>query len=95
MASSRKSIQESLRWPNVFAQPEAAQSLVANRGWQLVLLDLKKLHEDASYKIVHEIRPTPDGQAEQNFQRGQVAMLERLLEFEEELKEWLENRKQT
>jgi hypothetical protein len=42
---------------------------------------------------VHEIKPTPEGQAEQNFQRGQVAILERLLEFEEEMKEWQQSHK--
>jgi len=29
-----------------------------------------------------------DGEARQNFERGQVAVLERLLEFEQELADW-------
>ena len=96
MTRSRKAelTQESLRWPNAFRDVEASASLVGQRGWLNLLADLRQLHAELNYKIVHELKPTREGEAEQNFQRGQVAILERLLEFEEELKEWRESHKQ-
>ena len=96
MVNRRKageSIPESLRWPNALDNLEASQSLVAQRGWANLLLDLRALHGELCHRVVHEIKPTAEGQAEQNFQRGQVAILERLLEFEAEMKEWQESRK--
>jgi hypothetical protein len=56
-------------------------------------VDLRVLRQDLTFRIVHDLKPTREGEAEQNFQRGQVAAFERLLEFEEELKEWRESHK--
>jgi hypothetical protein len=51
------------------------------------------LHSGLCHSIVHDLKPGPDGEAEQNFYRGQVAAFERLLEFEQELKDWKERLK--
>jgi len=93
MARRTESTPESLRWPIAFAKLEESQSLVQQKGWLNLLADLRALHQEISRRIVHEIRPGEEGQAEQNYQRGQIGMLERLLEFEEELREWKENLK--
>jgi hypothetical protein len=62
--------------------------LVAQRGWLNLVEDLRNSREELIARIVHELKPTRDGEAEQNFQRGQVAAIERILEFEGELSEW-------
>lgn len=66
---------------------------MAHRGWPNLLADLRVVHQELSYKIVHEIHPTAEGQAEQNYFRGQITMCERLLEFEEEMKQFGEEHK--
>jgi len=43
--------------------------------------------------VVHEVPQTVEKMAEQNFHRGILSGLERVIEFEEELKEWLAERK--
>lgn len=93
MSKRKALIRESLRWPNAFANLEAMQSLAQHRGWAHLLADLRELHQQLSHRIVHEIHPTPEGQAEQNFMRGEIIVCERLLEFEEEMKEWQESSK--
>lgn len=93
MARRKRQIQESLRWPNAFANPEALQLLVAREEWKLLVKDLALLHQDLSYRLGHEIVVSMEQAAQQNFQRGQLAGIERIIEFEQELSEWREDHK--
>lgn len=89
----RKPVEESLRWPSAFADEEAAQSLVNHPGWKRVIADLRAHHQEQSYRVVHEMPITLVKAAEQNFERGRLAGWEWILEFEQEFKEWLQQRK--
>jgi hypothetical protein len=55
-----------------------------------VIEDLSEVSRELSNKIVHEVPLTIDDTAEQNFQRGVVSGIERILDFAEELKSWRE-----
>jgi hypothetical protein len=84
---------ESLRWPSAFASAEQAQLLVNHPAWKLLIQDLRRHHQEQSYRLVHEMPSTVEKMAEQNFERGRLAGWEWLLEFEEELREWQSQRK--
>jgi len=43
--------------------------------------------------VIHEVPDTVEKMAEQNFQRGQLSAIERVMDFEEELKAWREQTK--
>jgi hypothetical protein len=55
--------------------------------------DLRKLYRDLSYKLLHEVPDTTERMAVQNFDRGMLCAIERMIEFEEELKAWKEQTK--
>jgi hypothetical protein len=55
--------------------------------------DLAQHHQEESYKLVHELPNTVERMAEQNFERGRLAGWEWILEFEQELKSWLQEHK--
>jgi len=85
--------QESYRWRKSFADVEGCQLLVSQRGWANLLEDLKQLHRELSYKVVHEVPQTVERMAEQNFDRGLLSGIERVIDFEEELQAWREQTK--
>jgi len=86
-------IQGSYRWPSSFAAVEASQLLVSSPGWANLVADLRKLYRDLSYKLLHEVPDTTERMAVQNFDRGMLCAIERMIEFEEELKAWKEQTK--
>ena len=93
MAKRRKEYRESNRWPRCFARPEECQSLVAHPAWQKLVEDLKQHREELSRKLVNNIAPSLDVMALQNADRGIIAGYERVIEFEEDLKAWIEDNK--
>ena len=85
--------ENSLRWPLLFRDPEAAGLLFLAEGWQRLVEDCQAKAEDLRYKIIHNVPSTEDARVVQNFQRGQVAILEDIIGLESELKEWRQNHK--
>lgn len=75
---------DSLRWPNLFADVEQAQSLVQHPAFPRLLADLASLRVALEFDVVHN---TPTMELT-NFCRGQIAVLERMRDLPEELKEW-------
>lgn len=53
--------------------------------------DCKAEAEALAYKTVHTLPLTPEQVALQNFDRGRVAVFERIIEFKEELDSWIES----
>ena len=49
--------------------------------------------EELSYRLAHEVVTNMDMAAEQNSLRGILNGIERVIEFEEDLKEWREQNK--
>jgi hypothetical protein len=45
------------------------------------------------HKIVHDIHPTSEGQAQQNFDRGFIAAIEWISDLEQDVKAWIEQGK--
>jgi hypothetical protein len=80
----RQGQSDSIRWPNLFANQEEAQSLVQTPGFRTMLTDLEILREALEYDVIHT---TPNMELT-NFFRGQIAILERLRDLPEELAEW-------
>lgn len=78
------SIQESLRWPNLFSNLDQAQSLVGNPAWSKLSSDLDVLRVGLEYRLIHDLK----SMEEINFFRGQIAILENLLGLPAELAEW-------
>ena len=91
--AKKKSVQDSFRWPGAFSNPEACSLLADQPGWKLVVADLQALADSLQYKVVHQVPVSMEQVAQQNFERGQIAALERILEFEQELAEWKKARK--
>ena len=77
---------DSRRWPTLFADLEACQSLVQQPGFQKMLEDLEELRLALEYDVIHN---TPTMELT-NFLRGQIAVLERLRDLPEDLREWRE-----
>jgi len=84
---------DSLRWPQLFRDPELAALLCQAPGWVKLVEDCQAKAEDLRYKIVHKVPTTNDATIEQTFQRGQIAVLEDLIGLEAELKEWRQSHK--
>jgi hypothetical protein len=76
--------QDSKRWPNFFADPEAAQSLVQHPHFPALVADLRLLRLALEYDVIHT---TPTMELT-NFLRGQIAVCERIETLPEELAEW-------
>lgn len=93
--AAERSTLESFRWPESFRDPEGSQSLVAHRGWAHLVADLTAVREQYSREILYTIPINMEQEAQLNFKRGVVSGIERILEFEEELKEWRAERKQS
>jgi hypothetical protein len=91
--AKRKATPESYRWPLAFAKSEICHVGVDGDFWKLVEADLSKLHRELSHQVVHEVPHTLEQLAQQNFQRGVISGIERILEFREELKDWRETHK--
>ena len=80
---------DSLRWPKLFANLEAAQAAVQSQGFSLILEDLQALRETLEYDVIH----TTNTMELTNFYRGQIAVLERLRDLPTELAEWKQSRR--
>lgn len=74
----------SLRWPQLFRDPEKAESLFSAEGWTDLLSDLRAREEELSVGIVHDVPYTAEQIAMQNFERGCISVVEDLLGLEEE-----------
>lgn len=55
--------------------------------------DLKEVAENLSYRLAHEVVVSMEQAAEQNSLRGILSGIERITEFEEDLKSWREENK--
>ena len=89
-----ESIPESLRWPTAFGDVVAMQYLVTQvKGWKNVVEDLRKFHRNLEHKIAHEVPNSAEKAMEQNFERGLLAGIERIVELEEEFNEWVKEHK--
>ena len=84
---------QSLRWPQLFKDPEAVESLLSVEGWKVLLADLRDRKEALSEGIVHDIPHSQENMATQNFDRGCVSVVEDLLGLEEEYRNWKEQTK--
>lgn len=62
--------------------------LLFREQWANLVEDCRIKAEDLRYKIIHNVPSTEDARVVQNFQRGQVAILEDIIGLEAELKEW-------
>lgn len=82
------SIQESFRWPKLFERAELAGLLFLAEAWPKLVEDCCNRAENLKFKVVHNIPTTKEAEAEQNFQRGQIAAFEDFIGLEQELKEW-------
>jgi hypothetical protein len=81
---SNNQTHDSVRWPSLFADQEAAQSLVHQAGFLKMLEDLEALRQALEYDVIHNT-PTMEFT---NFCRGQIAVLERMRDLPQELQEW-------
>lgn len=90
MAKKKESVSslDSLRWPLLFRDPEEAGLLCQGQAWEKLVADCQAKAEDLRYKIIHNVPSTKDAEVVQTFQRGQIAVLEDIIGFEAELKEW-------
>jgi len=77
---------DSRRWPLLFADADQAQSLVQHPSFLRMLADLEELRVSLEYDVIHN---TPTMELT-NFCRGQIAVLERMRDLPEELREWTE-----
>lgn len=79
---------DSQRWPSLFADVAQALSLVQHPAFPRMLADLETLRVALEYDVIHN---TPTMELT-NFCRGQIAVLERLRDLSDELREWSESR---
>lgn len=82
---------QSGRFPNLFKDPEKAESLFSAEGWRELLADLRARRKEFSEEVVQNVPFTAEQQALQNFARGRCAEDDDLIELEEEYKRWKEN----
>ena len=81
---------ESIRWPQLFQDPEAVDLLFLGQAFPRLVEDCRVRAEDLRHKIVHKVPTSDEAVAIQNFQRGQIAALEDIIGLEQEVKEWKE-----
>ena len=78
--------QDSKRWPNFFADPAAARSLVDHPHFPALVADLRLLRLALEYDVIHNTSTMELT----NFCRGQIAVCERAEGLETDLKSWEE-----
>ena len=66
---------------------------MGQEAWKQVVADLAVLREELTNKVVRNLPITPEADREQCFYRGQIAGIERIIELEQEIKEWRAERK--
>jgi len=81
---------ESIRWPQLFRDPEAVDLLYLGQAFPRLVEDCRVRVADLRHKIVHNVPTSDEAVAIQNFQRGQIAALEDIIGLEQEVKEWKE-----
>ena len=79
-------MQDSVRWPRQFANLAASQSLVDHPAWAEMEAEWADQAADLTFRLVHDRAHLHD-----DFYRGQLAILEMMLGFRAELKDWKEN----
>lgn len=84
--SSSNQTTDSVRWPSLFADLEAAQSLVQSKGFLRMQADLEVLRQALEYDVIHNTTTMELT----NFCRGQIAVLERLRDLPDDLHAWRE-----
>ena len=85
--------QESLKWPNLFANVEAVQLLVSRPEWKLLVEDCQAWVERLSYKLAHNVPTTEEAERLQVWDRGLMAGLERIVDLEQDAKDWKDQHK--
>lgn len=75
---------DSRKWPNLFAVPSQARSLVEHPAFPRLVADLMVLREALVFDVIHN---TTTMEAT-NFARGHIAVCDRVAELSDDLTMW-------
>lgn len=66
---------------------------MGQEAWKLVVADLEALRDELTANIVRNVPITEQADREQAFMRGQIAGVERIIDLEQDIKDWRADKK--